>query len=143
MWANRWDGIRRWFKNCSIRTKKWVFKIDGMTHRVDVRHKLFRSVRVNVDDEEITWEQSRLLDLLDFGGRFQFVLRSGSRPDMMVRHDCILIVNFLHLYLFVDGKDVETDRRFLFSTFRFLIRFFVIALLLLLLWYYIRSHMTE
>ena len=67
-----------------------------------------QKVTLAVDGEVVEWEQS-LLDLLDFGGKFRFTLYSGVNTLEEAVHECFLVINLWHIYLFVDGLDIERE----------------------------------
>jgi len=97
-----------WF---APRNKRWLFKLDDVPHKVELRQRMCQKITVTVDGEVIEWDQS-LLDLLDFGGKFRFTLYSGAaNSGDECSHECFLVINLLHIYLFVDGLDIEGGRR--------------------------------
>lgn len=119
-----------WF---TPRNKKWIFKLKDASHKVELRQKMCQKVSLTVDGEVVEWEQS-LLDLLDFGGKFRFKLYSAENSSQEVVHDCFLVINMWHIYLFVDGLDIERGKRFSLSGGRIIIGILVFAIVCLLLW---------
>ena len=126
------------------RARRWVFALGEVTHKVEARLQVGRHVRLTVDGEVLEWPLS-WVDVLDFGGKFDFELRSstggggggsggGGAPDAATTavHQCWLVINTVHMYLFVDGVDVDTgQRRSAVSVGRWVIR--CIAFLLVVL----------
>ena len=119
-----------WF---TPRSKKWIFKLRDVPHKVELRQKMCQKVTLAVDGEVVEWEQS-LLDLLDFGGKFRFTLYSGVNTAEEAAHECFLVINLWHIYLFVDGLDIERGKRFSFSGGRIIIGILVVCAVCLLLW---------
>ena len=119
-----------WF---TPRSKKWIFKLRDVPHKVELRQKMCQKVTLAVDGEVVEWEQS-LLDLLDFGGKFRFKLYSGVNTSEEAAHECFLVINLWHIYLFVDGLDIERGKRFSFSGGRIIIGILVVCAVCLLLW---------
>lgn len=112
--------------------KKWIFKLDGSTHQVELKQQYLKSTSITVDGEVLDWKQSPL-ELLDFGGTFCFTLRSGHGIHS-TNHDCQVTVNMWHTYLLVDGVDVESGRRYPYSAFRLGVRVVMLAIVLLAVW---------
>jgi len=98
------------------RSRRWVFALGDVTHKVEARLSVGRHVRVTVDGEVIEWPLT-WLDVLDFGGRFDFEMRAapaggggggGGAPPAV--HACRLTVNTINMYLSVNGVDIETGK---------------------------------
>lgn len=121
-----------WF---APRNKKWIFKIGEVPHKVELRQKMCQNVTLAVDGEVMEWDQS-ILDLLDFGGKFRFTLYSGlSETGAELPHECYLVINLLHIYLYVDGRDIERgDNRSALSGGRVIIGTLVLLSVGVLLW---------
>ena len=123
------------------RSKRWIFAIGDVAHKVEARLQVGRHVRLTVDGEVVEWPQS-WVDVLDFGGKFAFEMRSsqgGSGPPTV--HQCWLVLNTMRMYLFVDGVDIETGkRRSAVSIGRWVIRCIVFLLVALLFGVYSREH---
>jgi hypothetical protein len=93
------------------RTKRWVFALGDVTHKVEAWLQVGRYVRLTVDGEVLEWPQS-WLDVLDFGGKFDFELWSpAAGRRAATAHQCLLVINTIRMYLFVDGVDIETGAR--------------------------------
>ena len=114
--------------------KKWIFKLGDSTHQVELKQQFLKNTQVTVDGESLDWKQS-IFDLLDFGGRYSFTLRSSDPSSGgLCLHECQVVVNMWRTYLLVDGVDVETRRRYPFSVFRLSLRLVMLSIVLLAMW---------